>query len=94
MSASAPAAAAPTTAPAKLDDLMLAMDVVDTLRHRERLVERELDEDAKEEQLIERLRAENSGLTGLVLESLATYVDTAHRFLDEFNGLRRTRAAS
>ena len=40
------------------------------------------------------LRAENSGLTGLVLESLATYVDTAHRFLDEFNGLRRTRAAS
>lgn len=57
MSASAPAAAAPTTAPAKLDDLMLAMDVVDTLRHRERLVERELDEDAKEEQLIERLRA-------------------------------------
>ena len=27
-----------------LDDLMLAMDVVDTLRRRERLVERELDE--------------------------------------------------
>ena len=44
-------------APAALDDMMLAMDVVDTLRHRERLVERELDEDLREEQLIERLRA-------------------------------------
>ena len=36
---------------------MLAMDVVDTLRHRERLVERELNEEVREEQLIERLRA-------------------------------------
>jgi Family of unknown function (DUF6384) len=47
---------APATPPAKLDDVMLAMDVVDTLRHRERLVERELNADAREEQLIERLR--------------------------------------
>jgi hypothetical protein len=44
-------------APAALDDMMLAMDVVDTLRHRERLVERELDDDLREEQIIERLRA-------------------------------------
>src|SRR6516164_5190546 len=44
-------------APAKLDDLMMAMDVVDTLRHRDRLVERELNEDAREEQLISRLRS-------------------------------------
>ena len=42
---------------ATLDDLMLAMDVVDTLRHRDRLVERELNEDVRDEQLIERLRA-------------------------------------
>jgi hypothetical protein len=49
--------AATQPAPAKLDDLMMAMDVVDTLRHRERLVERELDEDLREEQLIARLRA-------------------------------------
>jgi hypothetical protein len=35
---------------------MLAMDVVDTLRHRERLVERELNEEVREEQLIDRLR--------------------------------------
>ena len=48
---------APAAVPATLDDMMLAMDVVDTLRHRERLVERELNEEAKEEQLIERLRA-------------------------------------
>jgi hypothetical protein len=35
---------------------MIAMDVVDTLRHRDRLVERELNEDVRDEQLIERLR--------------------------------------
>ena len=58
MSANAAAAVdEPAAAPAKLDDMMLAMDVVDTLRHRERLVERELNEDVREEQLIERLRA-------------------------------------
>ena len=54
---SAAATDAPAAVPATLDDMMLAMDVVDTLRHRERLVERELNEEAKEEQLIERLRA-------------------------------------
>ena len=35
----------------------MAMDVVDTLRHRERLIERELNEEVREEQLIARLRA-------------------------------------
>jgi hypothetical protein len=53
---SAKAGDAPATGPATLDDMMLAMDVVDTLRHRERLVERELNEEVREEQLIERLR--------------------------------------
>lgn len=53
---SAAAAAQPAVPRAKLDDLMLAMDVVDTLRHRDRLVERELAEDVREQQLIERLR--------------------------------------
>jgi hypothetical protein len=51
------ATGAPAAVPATLDDVMLAMDVVDTLRHRERLVERELNEEVREEQLIERLRA-------------------------------------
>src|SRR4029453_14516698 len=55
MSISEPAARAgpPSPAPPPPDGLVLAMDVVDTLRHRERLVERELNE----EQLIERLRS-------------------------------------
>jgi hypothetical protein len=39
-----------------LDDVMLAMDVVDTLRRRERLVERELDSGEREKTLKERLR--------------------------------------
>jgi hypothetical protein len=50
-------AAAKPPPPAKLDDVMLAMDVVDTLRHRDLLVERELNDEVREEQLIERLRA-------------------------------------
>lgn len=41
---------------APLDEVMLAMDVVDTLRHRQDLVERELAGDAREKQLIEKLR--------------------------------------
>ncbi len=42
--------------PRKLDDVMLAMDVVDTLRHRVRIVDQELNADAREEQLIARLK--------------------------------------
>jgi len=40
----------------KLDDVMVAMDVVDTLRHREDLVRRELNEEGRENELIARLR--------------------------------------
>ncbi len=39
-----------------LDDVMLAMDVVDTLRHRQDLVERELKEDQRAATLIGKLR--------------------------------------
>ena len=46
----APAEAAP------LSEVMLAMDVVDTLRHNQDLVARELAGDAREKQLIEKLR--------------------------------------
>jgi len=42
--------------PHKLDELMIAMDVVDTLRHREDFVRRELDEAGREAELIARLR--------------------------------------
>jgi uncharacterized protein (DUF2164 family) len=49
----APKAATPK---APLDDVMLAMDVVDTLRHRQDLVARELSAEAREKQLLEKLR--------------------------------------
>ena len=39
-----------------LDDLLLAMDVVDTLRHQQVLIERELNADDRDRKLIERLR--------------------------------------
>jgi hypothetical protein len=42
--------------PQKLDDVLLAMDVVDTLRHREQIAAHEFDADARETQLIERLK--------------------------------------
>jgi hypothetical protein len=56
--ATAAAVSAPVSPGAKqpLDDIMLAMDVVDTLRRRERLVQHELDELGREEDLKERLR--------------------------------------
>jgi hypothetical protein len=41
---------------APLDELMLAMDVVDTLRHRELVLTRELEVDDRDHQLLERLR--------------------------------------
>jgi hypothetical protein len=55
------AAAAPAT---RLDELMLAMDVVDTLRHQEDLVARELGQEDRDEVLMARLRAiyEGQGL--------------------------------
>ena len=43
-------------AAAPLNEVMLAMDVVDTLRHRQDLVVRELDEATREKQLLEKLR--------------------------------------
>jgi hypothetical protein len=41
---------------ASLDELMLAMDVVDTLRHQELMLAREVEADDREQRLIERLR--------------------------------------
>ena len=54
-SAATTSAASPSGA-APLDEVMLAMDVVDTLRHADRLVERELSADQREEDLKSRLR--------------------------------------
>ncbi len=49
----------------KLDDLMLAMDVVDTLRHQEGLIEKELSQEDRDHALKDRLRTlyEGQGLT-------------------------------
>jgi hypothetical protein len=56
-SAAAPAGSPPPApAPQKLDDLMLAMDVVDTLRHQENLALKELDGDARRVELVRRLK--------------------------------------
>ena len=41
---------------APLEELMVAMDVVDTIRHRQLIVERELDAAGRRQRLIERLR--------------------------------------
>jgi hypothetical protein len=57
---------------APLDELMLAMDVVDTLRHRELVLERELTADDRDQRLLERLReiyaAQGIPVTDEVLE--------------------------
>lgn len=49
-------AAPPAGDKSKLDDVLLAMDVVDTLRHREQLVLSELDAGAREAALLARLK--------------------------------------
>jgi len=54
--ASARAAGGSNPARAPLNDIMIAMDVVDTLRHDRNLVERELNDDARRKDLIDRLR--------------------------------------
>jgi hypothetical protein len=41
---------------ASLDDVMIAMDVVDTIRHQQDLVDRELDEEGREAELMRRLK--------------------------------------
>ena len=51
-----PPAGAPGKPSQSLDEVMLAMDVVDTLRHQENLVSRELSEQDRDAQLLQRLR--------------------------------------
>lgn len=53
---SQPEAAGTVGSKSPLDDVMIAMDVVDTLRHDEGLVERELNDEARRKDLIDRLR--------------------------------------
>jgi len=75
----APTAAAGQTPGAPLDELMLAMDVVDTLRHEEGVALRELEQDGRDDNLKQRLRSiyESQGL------------EVSDRILDE--GIRALR---
>lgn len=54
--AALPPASPPEKPSQSLDEVMLAMDVVDTLRHQESLVSRELGEEERDAQLLGRLR--------------------------------------
>ncbi|ABA57709.1 hypothetical protein Noc_1208 [Nitrosococcus oceani ATCC 19707] len=56
MNTEATSATAGASAKQPLDEIMLAMDVVDTLRRRERLVKREIEVEGREQDLKERLR--------------------------------------
>ena len=55
MATAAPTAGTPAK-PQKLDELMLAMDVVDTLRHQAQVVDREMAQAERDDQLRDRLR--------------------------------------
>lgn len=46
----------PKVEDAKLEDLMVAMDVVDTLRHQQSTIDRELDTEGRRERLLDRLK--------------------------------------
>ena len=63
---------APSTAAPPLDELMLAMDVVDTLRHRELMLDREVEAEDRDQRLLGRLReiytAQGIAVTDDVLE--------------------------
>src|SRR3712207_4543989 len=51
-----PPSSPPDPASRNLDEVKLAMDVVDTLRHQENLVSRQLGEEDRDAQLLQRLR--------------------------------------
>ena len=49
--------AAAENKPESLSDVMLAMDVVDTLRHQQVLIDRELNASDRDKRMMERLRS-------------------------------------
>ena len=96
-SADAPGSAARPGGGAALDDLMLAMDVVDTLRHQERLVEAELSEAERARDLRARLRAiyEGQGLAvsdRILDEGIRALEENRFRYDPAPPGLARTLA--
>jgi len=92
---SAPQAATEETP--RLDDLMMAMDVVDTLRHQEALVERELGQDSRDTRLKERLRdiytSQGLEVTDRVLEQgIAALRESRFTYDRRGDGFARTLA--
>jgi hypothetical protein len=81
--------------PTTLDDLMIAMDVVDTLRHRKDLVERELDDKGRETDLIERLKKiyHEQGIEvpdAVLAEGVKALAEDRFRYVPAPAGWRRT----
>ena len=80
-----------------LDEVMLAMDVVDTIRRRERLLQRELDAEGREEDLKERLRkiyaAQGIEVPGHVIEQgVAALKEGRFIYTPPADGLRKRLA--
>jgi hypothetical protein len=90
-------AAAMTAKPQTLDELMLAMDVVDTIRHRELLVARELGQGARDDELRKRLReiykSQGIEVTDRVLdEGIKALKESRFTYTPPASGLSRTLA--
>lgn len=86
-----------TDAVLPLDDVMLAMDVVDTLRHRQDFVLRELDEGSRQKQLINKLRdiyhQQGIEVSDQVLEQgVAALKESRFTYTPSGKGLRRSIA--
>lgn len=77
--------------PAPLDELMLAMDVVDTLRHKELVLLRELSADDRDEDLLKRLR---DIYTGQGIEVTDDILTQGVKALREERFVYRPRAAT
>lgn len=97
MSNAVDAAGAAPQGRGRLDDLMLAMDVVDTLRHREDLVARELNDVGKEEALLEKLRAiyRQQGIEvpdSILRDGVKALRDSRFAYTPPGPGLKRTLA--
>ena len=87
----------PASEAAPLDDVMLAMDVVDTIRHRELIVERELNSDERRKELMARLKslyaAQGLDVPEHVLaEGVAALEEDRFAYAPAESGLQRTLA--
>jgi hypothetical protein len=90
-------AAAVPAKPQTLDELMVAMDVVDTIRHRELLVERELGQANRDDDLRKRLREiyKSQGIEvtdGALDEGIKALKESRFTYIPPAPGLSRSLA--